>query len=40
MMAVMIAVVIGLVVDLDQPALGFISVPTQALVEAAKEIGR
>jgi len=40
MMAVTIAVVIVLVVDLDQPARGFIRVPTQALVDVAKEIGR
>jgi hypothetical protein len=37
-MAVTIAVVIVLVVDLDQPARGFIQVPTQALVDVAKEI--
>jgi hypothetical protein len=40
MMAVTIAVVIVLVVDLDQPARGFIRVPTQALVDVANEIGR
>jgi hypothetical protein len=37
-MAVTIAVVIVLVVDLDQPARGFVQVPTQALVDVAKEI--
>jgi hypothetical protein len=37
-MAVTIAVVIVLVVDLDQPARGFIRVPTQALVDVAKDI--
>ena len=37
-MAVTIAIVIALVVDLDQPARGFIQVPTQALVDVAKEI--
>jgi hypothetical protein len=40
MMAVTIAVVIVLVVDLDQPVRGFIQVPTQALVDVAKEVGR
>jgi hypothetical protein len=37
-MAVTIAIVIVLVVDLDQPARGFIRVPTQALVDVANEI--
>lgn len=37
-MAVTVAVVIVLVVDLDQPARGFIRVPTLALVDVAKEI--
>src|SRR5215467_172251 len=37
-MAATIAVVIVLVVDLDQPARGLIRVPTQALVDVAKEI--
>jgi hypothetical protein len=36
--AVTIAVVIVLVVDLDQPARGLIRVPVQALVDVAKEI--
>jgi len=36
--AITIAVVIVLVVDLDQPARGFIRVPTQALVDVAKDI--
>jgi hypothetical protein len=37
-MAVTIAVVIVLVVDLDQPARGFIQVPTQALLDVASEL--
>ena len=37
--AITIAVVIVLVVDLDQPARGFIRVPVQALVDVAKEMG-
>ena len=37
-LTVTIAVVIVLVVDLDQPARGLIRVPTQALVDVAKEI--
>jgi hypothetical protein len=37
-MAMTIAIVIVLVVDLDQPARGFIRVPTQALVDVAKQI--
>jgi hypothetical protein len=37
-MAVMIALVIVLVVDLDQPARGFIRVPTKALVDVAQDI--
>jgi hypothetical protein len=37
-MAVTIAFVIVLVVDLDQPARGLIRVPTEALTEVAKEI--
>jgi hypothetical protein len=38
MTAVTIAIVIVLVVDLDQPARGFIQVPVQALVDVAKEM--
>jgi hypothetical protein len=38
MTAVTIAVVIALVVDLDQPARGFIRVPVQALVDVEKEM--
>jgi hypothetical protein len=37
-MAVMVAVVIVGVIDLDQPARGLIRVPVQALVDVAKEI--
>ena len=37
-MAVTIAVVLVLVVDLDQPARGLIRVPVQALVDVAKDI--
>lgn len=37
-MALTLAVVIVLVVDLDQPARGLIRVPTQALADVAKEI--
>jgi hypothetical protein len=37
-MATTVAIVIILVVDLDQPARGFIQVPAQALVDVAKEI--
>jgi hypothetical protein len=36
--AVTIAIVIVLVVDLDQPARGFITVPTGPLLDVAKEI--
>jgi hypothetical protein len=36
--AVVIAVVIVLVVDLDQPARGLVQVPVQALVDVAKEL--
>ena len=35
-MAFTIAVVIALVIDLDQPARGLVQVPTQALIDAAK----
>jgi hypothetical protein len=38
MMAAMVAVVIVLVIDLDQPARGFITVPTDPLDDVAKEI--
>jgi hypothetical protein len=38
--AVTIAVVIVLVVDLDQPARGFIRVPVQALIDVAKTLER
>jgi hypothetical protein len=38
--AITIALVIVLVIDLDQPARGFIRVPVQALVDAAKEMQR
>lgn len=37
-MALTLAVVIVLVVDLDQPARGFIRVPIQALIDVAKDI--
>ena len=37
-MAVTIAIVLVLVVDLDQPARGLIRVPVQALVDVAKDI--
>ena len=37
-MSVAIAIVIGLVIDLDQPARGFIQVPTQAVVDVAREM--
>jgi hypothetical protein len=38
MMAVTVAVVIVGVIDLDQPARGFIRVPVQSLVDVSKEI--
>ena len=37
-MAVMLAIMIGLVVDLDQPVRGFIQIPTKALADVAKQI--
>jgi len=39
-MAINIAIVIVLVIDLDQPARGLIHVPAQALVDAAQGIPR
>jgi len=40
MMAITVAVVIALIIDLDQPVRGLIRVPTQALVDAAQGIPR
>ena len=37
-MAVTLAVVIVLVIDLDQPVRGFIRVPIKALIDVAKNI--
>ena len=39
-MAVMVAVVIVGVIDLDQPARGLIQVPNQSLVDVSKDIQR
>ncbi len=38
LLAVMVAVVIVGVIDLDQPARGLVRVPVQSLVDVAKEI--
>jgi hypothetical protein len=38
MMSLMVAVVIMLIVDLDQPARGFIEVSTRPLADAAQSI--
>jgi hypothetical protein len=38
LMAVMVAVIIVGLIDLDQPARGLVQVPVQALVDVAKEI--